>query len=308
MSVYDDLRRKIAGPMAPLPIFYKDDLGIDYDGIGKYTAWLVDSGIRNMCLTYSYSRIAFVTQAELIEVTRTIARVVGDRAVLVGCTRMESAEEAIESVRQIHEAGAHAAFVMPQMEWLSGTLCRNFLRHVAAATDVPLLFVSLPTPGDPGKPNLSADDYEVLLEHENIVGVKEDFNDIPYRMALIRRYGQRLCIIGGGVLRNYLFVHRYPQQGELAGHFSPRAAGRFVQLLDEGCLDEAITLIEQRDVAVNDFPQGLDWQSKNQVYMKGLGFAESVRMRPPLVAATGDQVRDVIKRMRKYPTVFEMPS
>ncbi len=81
MSAYDYFRRKIAGPMAPLPIFYKDDLGIDYDGIGKYTAWLVDGGIRNMCLTYSYSRIAFVTQAELIEVTRTIARVVGDRAV-----------------------------------------------------------------------------------------------------------------------------------------------------------------------------------------------------------------------------------
>jgi dihydrodipicolinate synthase/N-acetylneuraminate lyase len=308
MSAYDDLRRKIAGPMAPLPIFYKDDLGVDYDGIGKYTAWLVEGGIRNLCLTHGYSRVGFVTQAELIEVTRTIARVVEDRAVFIGCTRTDPVVETVESVRQIREAGAHAAFVMPQPEWQSGALFRDFLGHMAAATDFPLLFVSLPSPEGPHGPNLSAGDYELLLEHENIVGIKEDFNDIPYRMELIRRYGRRLCIIGGGALRNYLFVHRYPQQGELDGQFSPRTARRFVRLLDEGCLDEALTLIEQREAAINDFPQGLDWQAKNQVYLKGLGFAESVRMRPPIVAATDEQVRDVIQRMRKYPGVFEMPS
>ena len=304
MSLYEDFRRKVAGATVPLPMLYREDLSIDYAGIERYVAWVLEAGMTHTCLTHGYSQIESVTEAELTDVTRTIANVIGDRAVFIACTRMGSAMAAAASVRQIQESGAHAAFVMPDVDAWPGAQYREHLRSVANETELSLLFVSNTSLAAPGTPNLGMSDYEWLVEHENIVGLKEDFNSIPYRMDLIRKFGNRYCIIGGGVQRHYLFFHRYPQQGELFGQFSPSSALLLLKLLDEERMREAMELMDRREYALQDGLAGLDNLARNQVYMHHMGFSESWRLRPPLVSATEEQAREVIARMGKYPDVF----
>lgn len=306
MNVYEGFRRKIAGPTVPLPIFFRADLSIDHAGIERYIAWLLEAGITNMCLTYGYSQIGSVSPTEVLDVTRTIANIVGDRAAFISCTSGVSAVESITVVQQMQKVGAHAAFVMPNLMSQAGPAYRDLLCYVAGATELAILFVSYPAPNVPGTPNLSVDDYKLLLEHDNIVGLKEDYNDVAYRMELIRNFGDRLCIIGGGVLRNYLFFHHYPQQGELAGMFNAGRALRFLKLLDEDRLNEALEFMERQARAIQDAPADLDWLARNQVRMQVMGFAETWQMRPPLASATEEQAQDLIVRMRQYPDVFEL--
>lgn len=304
VSAFQDFRRKIGGPTVPLPILFREDLSIDHAGIERYVTWILDAGMTNTCLTHAYSQIGHVTEVELIEVTRTIANVIGDQAVFIACTHLDSTASTVALLQQIQKLGAHAAFVMPESDGWTGGQYRRHLRSVASETDLPVLFVSNISPTAPGTPNLEMTDYEMVIEQENIVGLKEDFNSIPYRMDLIRKFGDRLCVIGGGVQRNYMFFHRHPQQGELFGQFSPSSALGLVKLLDEQRMYDAMELMDRREVALQKSLVGLDWMARNQVFMHHMGFAESWKLRPPLVSATEEQAREMIARLRECSDVF----
>ncbi len=304
MNRYETLRRRIAGPMVPLPILYCDNLSVDHAGIARYVTWLLDAGMTNTCLTYAYSQIGYVSEEEPIDITRTIADVIGDRAVFIACSHIDTTENTAALIQQIKELGAHAVFAMPEQDGWPAEQYGPHLSTIAETADFPLLLVNNISPTDAASPIFSIDAYEGLLEHDAIVGLKEDFNNVPYRLDLIREYGERLCIIGGGVQRNYLFFHHHPQQGELFGQFSPATAHRFVAMLDEERMREAIDFIARRDLALRESLLDLNWLARNQVYMYQMGFAESWKLRPPLESATEAQVSEVIAVMKGYPDVF----
>ena len=159
-------------------MLYQEDLSIDHAGIERYVAWILDAGMTNTCLTHGYSQIGFVTEAELIDVTRTIANVIGDRAVFIGCTHLDSASATVNVVGQIQELGAHAAFVMPEPDGWPAAQYHAHLRLVASQTEIPVLLVNNISPTEPGTSNMGMRDYESLAEQENIVGLKEDFNSV----------------------------------------------------------------------------------------------------------------------------------
>ena len=304
MSIYEDFRKKIKGPTVPLPMLYREDLSIDHAGIERYVEWILDAGIMNTCLTHGYSQIGFVTEAELIDVTRTIANVIGDRAVFIGCTHLDSASATVNVVRQIQKLAAHAVFVMPEPDGWPAVQYRALLRSVASQTEFPLLLVNNISSIEPGTSNMGMTDYESLAEQEDIVGLKEDFNSIPGRMDLIRRFGDRFCIIGGGVVRNYVFFHHHPQQGELFGQFSPGSALSLLKLLDEERMEEVIDFIDRREYGLQVSLGKLNNLARNQVYMQYMGFSESRKLRPPLVSATEEQARDVIAELEKFTDFF----
>ncbi|MEW6752066.1 MAG: dihydrodipicolinate synthase family protein [Candidatus Latescibacterota bacterium] len=305
MSAYDELRRRIAGPTVPLPMFYTVDGSVDYPAIERYVTWILDAGIRNTCLTYAYSQIGFLSADELSEVTRVVADAVGHRAVFIACTREGTAAEGVAAVRELQRLGAHAAFVMPNLMTEHGVLYRDHLRCVAAQAELPLLFVSYPSPGQPGKPNLAVADFDLLLEHETIVGLKEDNNSVPYRLELVRRYGDRLCIIGGGVLRNYFHFHAHPGQGELDGMFHPARALHLADLLRGGRLQEALDLIDEQERAFADSPSSLYWLERNQAVMHVLGPAPTCTLRPPLQTPSRQHVEAVRTWVRRHPSCFQ---
>ena len=307
MTMYDDFRRRIHGPTVPLPIFFNADLSIDYAGIEKYIAWILDEGITNTCLTYGYSQLGYITREELFELTRVMANAIGDRAVFIASTRDDSAVEVAEDACRIQELGADAVFVMGNMMSQSGAAYRGVFDRVASQTDLPILFFVYPDTQNPRMPNVSKADLDALLrDHANIVGLKDDFRNIAYRKGLIRDYGDRLCVIGGGLEREYLFFHRYPGQGELDGMFNPGTALRFLEVLDAGRLDEALNMIDEQERAYAAHPPTLNNLSRNQVVMHRMGFAATDRVRPPLVSATPEQADQVAERAAQFPAIYKL--
>ena len=304
MNSYENLRHLIAGPTVPLPILYCDDLTIDHAGIARYVKWLLDAGMTNTCLTYVYSQIEYVSEDELLAVTKTIADVIGDRAVFIACTHIDTTERTSALIDEIEKLGAHAVFAMPEPDAWAAEQYSPHLSALSQTTNLPLLLVNNVSSTDPAQPIFPVPAYRELLEDDAIVGLKEDFNNIPYRLDLIREYGDRMCIVGGGVQRNYLFCHHHPGQGELFGQFSPSTALRFMKMLGDQQLREAVDFIERRDLAIRDSLCGLNFIARNQAYLHGMGFGESAKLRPPLESPTEDQIDQVIVAMKGYPDVF----
>lgn len=305
MNVYEQCRRKITGATVCLPILFRNDLSVDHAGMEKYLAWILDAGMTNMCLTYGYSQVGFVSADELMDITRTIANVVGDRAAFITCTTGTAPVETVASLRQMQELGAHAAFVMPNLHYRGAF--RDYLHFVAGETDLPLLFANDPDLHNLRTPTVTIADCQLLVERENIVGIKDDTAVLGYRDEVIRTFGERFCIIGAGSRRDYFSYHRYPQQSNLDGFFGPRGVQRFLSLLDEGRLAEAMANIEQNEVAYRDRPGDLVGLAVNQVRMYALGFAETWHVRPPMVSANKEQVRQITEAVHRYPDTFEFP-
>lgn len=308
MPDYQLLRHRIHGPTACLPIFFREDLSVDYESMGQYAAWLVDAGVPCTCMTHGYSQQGYITAQENLAITRTYASVIGDRAVFLAATLGEL-WDIQATIDALYATGAHGVFLLPPPAVGSdGEAYVRFVCHVAHRTEVPLFVYGYGSSVQPVTPVLSAQVYEQLIEHDNFTGLKEDFNVATYRMELIRRYGDRLAMIGGGILRQYIQFHHYPCQSELAGFFDPHRALRIASLLNDGRYVDVLRMIEESEQASSEIYGDMYFIAVNQVIMYALGFAKTWRLRPPLVTATDAQAQKIIQSVKRHPEMFEAAS
>ena len=301
------LRYDLAGPMVPLPLLYKDDLSVDLDALQRYVGWVLDEGVKNVCFTFTYTQLDFITTDELLELNAAVAEVVGDRGTFVSCTAGGPLKSVIPLVQQMHEAGADTIMVH-QPEWVmqngnTGDVLVNYIEATLKETDAAILCCLLPDMSTTATPLLGIEQFERLVQHDNFVGLKDDFYGIPYRKALIDRFGDRLCIIGGGIMHQHVLFHRYPCQGEFAGMFNPARAVRAFELLDRGNYSEALDMIDA-EIAGGWGPPALHWLAACHVMYFAMGLAGSYQMRPPLTSASGEQAAEIVAHVRKHPELY----
>ena len=306
-DAYRELRYRLAGPMAPLPVFYKEDLSIDHAAMEGYVDWLLNRGAKNLCFTFVYSQLDFITTEELREVTRTVTAVTRDRGTLVACTAGGPVHQAVQTTRDMLKAGADAVMVH-QPEWImqnggTGSLMVHYLKTVCSETDGAIMCCLLPDSGSTRTPLLDCGAFEQLIEHENFIGLKDDVYQVPCRMALTKQFGDRLAIVGGGLMRQYVLFHRFPCQGEFCGHFNPPWAARLFKLLDDNNYLEALPMIEE-SIEAAWAPEGVHWLAAVHARFHALGFVDSCRMRPPLQTVTAEQAEAIAEHARQHPGLF----
>ena len=91
MIDYGGIRERVWGPGVPLPVFFREDLSVDYEGLERYANWIVDAGIKCMLLTHAYSQLGFINEQENLEITRIFAGAARKKAVFFSSTREELA-------------------------------------------------------------------------------------------------------------------------------------------------------------------------------------------------------------------------
>ena len=309
MACWQDVLGRITRQIVPLPIFFRDDFAIDHSGLAKYVAWQVENGSKNLCLTFTYSQLDFVTPAEISDVTRTVLEVVGNAATFVPCTGGGPLHETIKTVQAFETAGSMAAFVhLPefclQNPSQCGELYVKYIQDVAKETGVALLAVSLPVYGEaPSRTMLPSSLIEDLCAEDQFIGLKDDIYILEYRSELIQKFAGRIGVIGGGLFSHYLHFHHKPNQSEFTGMFHPQRGLHMYQLLDQNDYRSVLDMLEE-DGQHWWSPPDLHWMSFNQVIFYLMGFAETYVMRPPLPTATPEHVEAARKHMRHTPTTF----
>ena len=311
MTPYEDICHRITRQVVPLPILFLQDYSIDHAGLAKYVTWHAENGTQILCLTFTYSQLDFVTAEEIEAITHTVQQTVGNDLLFIPCTRGGSIREAIDLVQKFEKAGAPAAFVhLPehclQNSFQAGELYLKYIQDVAQQTELPLLAVALPVPGStPLVSMLPASRIEELCELEQFIGIKDDIYILENRMELIRKFDDRLCIIGGGLFNQYIHFHHCPNQSEFVGIYNPQRGQRMLQLLDENNYLDVLKMMEEENAQPFPLAQDLHWMARNQVIFYGMGFAETYLMRSPIASATEQQAEAIIESMRQLPTHFE---
>ena len=125
MSIYQELACRIKGPVVPIPVFLNSDQSLDYDGVAKYLDWIAGNGIRNFCLTFTYSMLDMISSDELVELTRTSVKAVNGRGVVLGCTAGGPVKEMLDTVRQLEKTGIDGLFVHATEFMLQNANCGN---------------------------------------------------------------------------------------------------------------------------------------------------------------------------------------
>ena len=127
------------------------DRTIDWDGVDRITDWYIDAGITGLFTNSRSSEVEFLSPEERVELAaRVVKRANGRAAVVATGTFGASAEEEIESIKQIHDVGADAVVLLTnhlgsqarsEAEWVG-----KLETIVEGTGDIKLGFYECPTP------------------------------------------------------------------------------------------------------------------------------------------------------------------
>ncbi len=184
------------GVMPATTTCFDKSLKVDYAFVAEHGRWLIDNGCTGIVTPGSLGEGATLSLAEKVELVRTYARAVGNRAPVVAAISALSTEEAVTFAKQAADAGATGLMVLPPYVYLGDW--RETKAHVAAifrATKLSCMLYNNPIAY--GTDFLPEQMAELAMEHANLESVKESSGDVRRVTAIRALLGNRLAILCG---------------------------------------------------------------------------------------------------------------
>ena len=186
-TIFTGMATAIVTPMTPT--------GIDYDALGRFIDFQIESGINALVAMGTTGENATIEPADQTEVIRfTVQRAAGRVPVIAG-TGTNNTAHVIENTKNACAAGADAVLVVTpyyNKDTQSGLIAH--FTAVADASTVPVILYNVP--GRTGC-NLQPKTLAVLAEHPNIVALKEASGNMAQFMEMQRLCGDKIDIYSG---------------------------------------------------------------------------------------------------------------
>lgn len=190
------MRMTWKGVMPATTTCFDKSLKVDYGFVAEHGRWLIDNGCSGIVTPGSLGEGATLNLAEKVELIRTYARAIGDRAPVVAAVSALSTEEAVTFAKQAADAGASGLMVLPAYIYLGDW--RETKEHVAAifrATSLSCMLYNNPIAYITDF--LPEQMAELAGEHTNFHAVKESSGDVRRVTAIRSLLGDRLAIFCG---------------------------------------------------------------------------------------------------------------
>ena len=301
MRDYREIVKRIQGPLAPVLVAYSDDESVDVDSTCRWVDWMIRGGIRLFWTTAGTSNYICLTDDEIVEVNRAVARTIGQRGVFIASTAWQwPVARCREFIRQAAEWGVD--IVKCQIEWCRQPTDDQVVAHyraIAEDSPLPLFAYALPC-ADVGNDLLRR-----IIEIPQFVGEKNDIDDYRGHERFFRcvdRYaggpGRFVPMTGGGlssVLHGWDFgVRAY---GDVIAWFAPGRTLEFDSHVRAGDRAAAVAFVKHWEHPLYEQWQdlGVHCWSWGHAACKLLGHFESDRMRFPLATATAEQAEGVAR-------------
>ena len=291
--------------IVPTPLTLEED--VDEPALRRVIRYLIDGGVHGLWMLGSSGEqplLSLEVQRKVLDIAAEEAK--GHVPVVAGIGAC-GLRQAMVNLHMAEEAGVDGVQSVEPYYFAPRT--NELLDYFLALADdaqVPMIFYHWPDRWPPGStdPDMLKHTLGRLAEHPNIIGMKDEMRSLMYRTRIERALGDRFCVIGPG-LRNFLPF--FPHHAELDGFFGPRNALAFMALLERDSLGEIRESLATWLEAMLDRPEGVSGTALNQVCLHALGFGEGWQVRAPAEPATREQARDMMARMRKHPSVYELP-
>ncbi len=175
----------IRGVLAPIPTPFTDDEAIDLAAWGANIDRWMDTPLLGLVVLGSTGEAPFIDDDEADRLIREArGRVPRDRLLIAGTGR-QSTRAAIAASRRAADAGADAVLVRTPSYFKKQLTTAAFVRHYAAVADASPVPVILYNFSALTGVTLPVEAVAELVDHPNIVGLKESGPDMGYVGDLI---------------------------------------------------------------------------------------------------------------------------
>ena len=169
--------------------------GIDYEAMGRFIDWQIESGINALVVMGTTGENATIEPEDQTEVIRyTVERVAGRIPVIAG-TGTNNTEHVLRNTREACGAGADAVLVVTP--YYNKATQNGLVKHfytVADASSVPVIAYNVPSRTGV---NILPKTAAALAEHPNIVGIKEASGNMAQMVEMAALCADRLDIYSG---------------------------------------------------------------------------------------------------------------
>ena len=192
--------RDLAGVHPPLTTPFAEDGELALDAFDRNLREWLSHPVSGVVVAGSTGEAPLLDRRELCALVEAAAARIGDRTLTVG-TGAESTRQVISVTREVAELGAHAVLVRSASYYLGAmrpSVVRDHFLAVADASPVPVILYHIPqfVPV-----HLTPDLVERLVEHPNIIGIKDSSGELRNLRALIEACGSNAqVLVGSGAL------------------------------------------------------------------------------------------------------------
>ncbi len=267
---------------------FDDEGRVDHQAAGDLARRLVDDGHDGLLVNGTTGESPTTSDDEKLDLLRTVLTAVGDRARVTAGAGSNDTAHTVELARAAEGAGAHGLLVVtpyyskPPQEGIA-----VHFRSVADAVGVPLMLYDIP--GRAGVP-IHTETLVRLGEHPRIVAVKDAKADL-YETAWVHARSDLAVYSGDDALNLPQLALGAAGLVSVVGHVAGAQHRAMLSAVDTGDLPTARGIARQLLPAVRGIMTRTQGAIMAKAALELLGVLGNRVMRPPLPAATEEQVR-----------------
>lgn len=188
------MRRKFAGTWTAIVAPFKNDGSLDEAAFRALVKRQVEGGITGVVPVGTTGESPTLHDDEIKKLFEIAVEECGDRAMVMAGTGSNSTEKTIKQTQVAKAAGAHACLVVTP--YYNKPTSEGIKRHFTAVADIGLPVIVYNIKGRTGV-NIDTDTMMILVQHKNIVGVKEASGDIAQIKDVITRRPDDFTVLSG---------------------------------------------------------------------------------------------------------------
>lgn len=238
----------LSGPIPTLRTPYLRDGRIDYASLRRMIDFDIDAGAKALVLTAGDSHYEAMSDAQISDVTKTVAERLDGRAAFVAADRCFDTRQAVEFAIWCRELGVDVLMVKPP-DWARSCTPETLAEHYAAvARELPVMLVTnvfIPRGHAFGMDTIA----RTLDACDRVVAIKDDMG-ARFAQELAARFSDRCAIWAGGRKQNHLNMAPLGAHGYLSTFltFQPEVAHRYWDAWQSGHIDQAADVVRTVDI------------------------------------------------------------
>ena len=169
--------------------------GIDFDALGRFIDFQIESGINAIVVMGTTGENATIEYADQKEIIRYTVERVNHRIPVIAGTGTNNTDHVLHNTRNACEVGADAILVVtPYYNKATQNGLYQHFKTIADASTVPVILYNVP--GRTGC-NLLPKTVARLAEHENIVAIKEATGNVAQMVEIMHLCGDKIDVYSG---------------------------------------------------------------------------------------------------------------
>lgn len=295
----------IHAPVYPLVPSYRDNEDLDTESTEKYIRYLEQSGAKVIMTTAGTTQFNLLSNEEIRTLNKLTASTFGKYKIL-GLPSLSTRESLKETERLNAEDYPDTALMLlfPDRFYHNSEI-KDWAYAVADTSKYPVyLHGMFMRKGTGGMYNYTADLYNELAAHPNIMGTKEETSDLAQAFNVLSQIKDSNfhSIVAGGSLRRFFFLYPAGAKTFLSGIGSifPEIEEKFAQAFANADIETCKKIIQEYETPLFNTFKNIGWHPALREALRIKGFCQNNR-RPfaRLNPSEQTQTADIITKLEK---------